>query len=122
MLFRSKLSFGGAAYSTSEGIELDWIVREDEYRALYEEALDAAKPGPAGYLVVPAEYLAAMKLATLRPRDYEDLMYLLGEPGVVDLEKAKRVVFDRLGGRFALDQFLAAAEEATWRRSRDQGA
>lgn len=116
------LSFGGYTFGTPMGIDLDWIVRDDDYRALYEEALEAASPGRDGFLVVAVEHLAAMKFATLRPKDYEDLMYLLGRPGLVDMEKARALVRRLLGGKFASDQFGAAIEEARWRWDRDHGA
>ena len=63
-----------------------------------------------------------MKFATLRPKDYEDLMYLLGRPGLVDLEKSIALVRRLLGGKFASDQFGAAIDEARWRWDRDHGA
>lgn len=117
---KAPLSFGGFTYGTPAGIDLDWIVRNDEYRALYEDALDAAQPQDDGLLVVPADYLSAMKFATLRPKDYEDLMYLLGEPGLIDLQAARNLVYRFLGGKFASDQFAAAIQEAQWRRAQDQ--
>ena len=46
------LSFGGYTFGTPMGIDLDWIVRDDDYRALYEEALHAILPGRDGFLVV----------------------------------------------------------------------
>lgn len=117
---KAPVSFGGVTFATPDGIDMDWIVREDEYRALYEAALEAAIPASGGFSVVTPEHLAAMKFATLRPKDYEDLMYLLGEPGVVDLERAGALVRRHLGGRFASDQFAAAIEEARWRHERDK--
>ena len=116
------LSFGGYTFGTPMGIDLDWIVRDDDYRALYEEAIEAATPGRDGFLVVAVEHLAAMKFATLRPKDYEDLMYLLGRPGLVDPGKARALVHRLLGGKFASDQFTAATDEARWRWDRDHGA
>lgn len=119
---KEPLSFGGVTFGTPMGIDLDWIVRADDYRALYEEAVEASSPGSDGFRVVPPEYLASMKFATLRPKDYEDLMYLLGRPGLVDLEKARGLVYRLLGGKFASDQFAAAIDEARWRWDRDHRA
>ncbi len=119
LIRREPLSFGGCTFATPAGIDLDWIVRDDEYRALYEEALEKSSPRGDGLRVVTPEYLAAMKFATLRPKDYEDLMYLLGRPGLVDPEKARALVYRLLGGRFASDQFRAATEEARWRWDQD---
>lgn len=112
-----RLSFGGTAFASPSGIEIDWIAREDAYRALYEESLEQARARRDGLPVVQVEHLATMKFATLRPKDYEDLMFLLGKPGLVDIEQARTIVFRTLGGQFALDQFTAATEEARWRAS-----
>ena len=113
-----ELSFGGVEMQSAEQIPVDWIVRRDEYSGLYEEALDCAAAGPHGLPVVRPEHLADMKFATLRARDYEDLMFLLGEPGLVDVEAARQLVYRRMGGRFARDQFDSAIEEARWRAER----
>lgn len=58
---------------------------------------------------------AAMKLATLRAPDYEDLMFLVPRLDPAELEETRGIVFERLGGKFARDQFDAAVEEARWR-------
>lgn len=110
------LSFGGFRYKTLEGIDVDWVVRKDEYEALYEDTFAHRKP----YLdiqISDLEHLAAMKFAAQRPNDYEDLMYLLVHPDL-DYEKARDLVYRFVGGRFATDQFDAAREEARWRASK----
>ncbi|MBI4612305.1 MAG: hypothetical protein HY720_01720 [Planctomycetes bacterium] len=109
------LTFGGSVLETPEGIDVDWIVRSDEYEPLYDEALDAAVSAEGDLLVVRPHHLAAMKLAALLPKHYEDLMFLLGRPGLVDLDRAREVVHRLVGGKFARDQFDAALEEARWR-------
>jgi hypothetical protein len=110
-----KITFGGEVLVGKEGIDVDWIVRNDEYAALYLAALNSARESEDGILVVTPEYLAVMKFAASRPKDYEDLMYLLGQPNLVGIKKATNLVYRFLGGRFAVDQFQAAVEEARWR-------
>src|SRR5580698_1698656 len=38
------LSFGGLRLSTTAGVQCDLIARNDEYKELYDEALDKAEP------------------------------------------------------------------------------
>ncbi len=110
-----KITFGGEVWTGKEGIDVDWIVRSDEYETLYLAALDSARESEEGLLIVTPEHLAVMKFAAGRPKDYEDLMYLLGRSRLVDIKKATNLVNRYLGGRFAVDQFSAAVEEARWR-------
>jgi len=115
MLKRNILSFGGVAYDTPIGVGVDWITRSDEYAQLYDAVLDASVSTKHGIKIARPEYLVAMKMAASRPKDYEDLMWLLGAPGLVDVTKAREIVRAFLGGRYAVDQFNASLEEAKWR-------
>lgn len=100
---RKRLTFGGSG-GTVEGVPTDFIVRDDEYRPLYEEALDTAKFDPKlGCRVVRASYLAAMKLAARRDKDELDLKTLL-ENKVLPLKETKSVINEHLG-RYAEDEF-----------------
>jgi hypothetical protein len=81
-VLEKRLSFGGRRGSVDD-VEVDIIVREDRYNGLYQDALDAARPlnsvsrGERCLWVVRPEHLAVMKLAAGRPKDEDDLQYLL---------------------------------------------
>ena len=84
----SLLVFGGYQSHTPSGVPVDWIVRSDDYKNVFEEAL--AHPMHAEELAVPVvapEYLVAMKMVARRRKDEVDLEMLL-ELGVVDEAKA----------------------------------
>lgn len=110
------LTFGGSAHQlpTDAGpVPLDWILRNDDYEALYEEALLHATSGPDGIPRIRPEYLAAMKFAARRAKDETDLLWLLKQ-GKVDIEAARRIVKRHVGGRFGLDEFDSFVTEAEW--------
>lgn len=113
----SPLTFGGYQTHTPGGVPLDVIIRDDDYAAVFSEALDYARrfegvPVP----VVSAEYLAVMKMVARRPKDAIDLEWLLSS-GAVDIDKARRMV-KRLLGSYAVDDFNATADIAEWRKTR----
>jgi hypothetical protein len=110
------LSFGGTVFKTPHGIDVDWIVRADEYQGLYEAALGSAEE-VEGLPVISIEHLAVIKFGAGRPKDYEDLMFLLVHADL-EFKKARKLVHKFLGGKFAVDQFDAALDEAKWRASR----
>jgi hypothetical protein len=99
---------------------VDWIVRSDDYQELYEEALRNPRwiegvPVP----VVAPEYLLAMKMVARRRKDELDVETLL-ELGVVDTEKALKLV-KRLLGAYAADDLRAHLQMAEWNRLRAKG-
>lgn len=111
------LEIGGVQIKTAQGVEVDFVDRNDEYRALYREALAAARPHPGlgGVRVVPAEFLAAMKLAVGREKDLGDLAFLLATPGVLDYAKTRKVVATHLGV-YAARELDGYRETAAWER------
>ena len=114
------LSFGGYQSHTPSGVPVDWIVRSDDYQELYEEALRNPRwiegvPVP----VVAPEYLLAMKMVARRRKDELDVETLL-ELGVVDTEKALKLV-KRLLGAYAADDLRAHLQMAEWNRLRAKG-
>ena len=109
------LNIGGVVYQWTKCVPVDWILREDDYVALYKDALDNSLLHGRGFRLVSPEHLAAMKFAAQRQKDYDDLMWLLQQDGLVNSDKARRIIFRFVGGRFAADQFDAAVEEARWR-------
>jgi hypothetical protein len=114
------ISFGGVKFVSPGGIPVDWIVREDEHAHLYADALENAVVLDNIPTVTP-EHLAVIKLSTGRPKDYDDLMYLLQEEGLVDVARARRIAYQYLGGKFAADEFNSALLEARIRKESEHG-
>jgi hypothetical protein len=117
------LSFGGSQVSAPNGVPVDLIVRDDDFRQLYEHALDEAINRPSvPCLVVRAEYLAAMKLAVRRPWDVGDLHWLITAKGILDRDLARRIVRKYVGGQFAVQEFDREVEEAEFEAERERRA
>lgn len=114
------LSFGGRRYMSPEGVEVDLIVRKDHFRGLYVEALDHAAETEDGLPIVSPEYLAVMKFAAGRPKDEDDLVWLLQQPGLVDREKALDIAEHTMGGPFAREAFQSFLDESDWRSERER--
>lgn len=108
---------GNTSVGTNVLVPVDVIVRDDEFANLYTAALDHVLDMGAPLPVVEPEYIAAMKLVARRPKDEEDLAFLV-TAHVIDLGKAERVIRKHLGGAFAAREFRASVEEAIWRASR----
>jgi hypothetical protein len=111
------LSFGGEQTEAPNGVPVDLVLRDDEWRGLYEEALDKAHgvKGVTARVVLP-EYLVAMKMVAGRPRDHEDVAFLVTS-GEVNRERARKVLRKHLGP-FAVLDFDRAAEQAEFLASR----
>ncbi len=112
------LSFGGYQSHTTGGVPVDWILRDDDFAAVFDEALDFPQriDGVSVNVATP-EYLVIMKMIAGRPRDVLDIETLLGL-GVVDLDKARSIA-KRLLGAFAEKTLLGIIEVAEWKRSRE---
>lgn len=128
-----KLAFGGVQGVTASGVPVDLIVRDDDYRDLYEYALEIAKPMEGVPIpVVPAECIVAMKLVADRPlhqgvpgsirsilrrtKDLADLEFLILDSGL-DYTKARAIV-RQYPGRYAADELDRYRDSITWERSR----
>ena len=113
------LSFGGVQTTSPSGVPVDLVVREDDYRGLYEEALEKAVQveGLPVLLVLP-EYLAAMKMAAARDRDLLDLEFLL-RARAVDAAKARHIIYRHLGP-YAAQELDRLVDEVEWKRHRDE--
>jgi hypothetical protein len=111
------LSFGGKSGFGPSGVPVDLIVRDDEYAALYREALEKSRFSRTLEMsVVRPEYLTAMKMAAGRPKDEIDLLFLLTSDKV-NLPVAREIVLQHLGV-YAAREFDAILLEAQWRKSR----
>lgn len=118
------LTFGGIRTHIGS-VPVDLIDRADDYAGLYDEAVQYARDIPEGVegaRVASPEHMVAMKLAA-GPRDDKDLpdlRHLLTQPGLLDYDKARRIVRRHLGvyGAEALDAIRAEAEWMVARRRR----
>lgn len=111
------LTFGGEKLRAPNGVDVDVIVRDDDYADLYQEALEnSIRVSGVDAPVVRPEYLAAMKMATGRHgKDDTDLEYLIGS-GVVDVGWA-RVIINRHLGTYAAQEFDSTVEIVMWKKS-----
>ena len=111
------LSFGGYATHAPNGVPVDMIVRDDDYTDLYLEAIRyAVKVDGVPIPVVSPEYLAAMKMASARDKDFIDLGFLL-QKEKVNVKQARSIVRKHLGA-YAAQEFDGMVEEAEWMRTR----
>lgn len=84
-----KLSFGGESYRVAvEGDEItvDWIVRDDEHAAFYENALRDALEVKSGLKIISPEWMVILKHLAGRPKDQLDLTWLLERNDLVKRE------------------------------------
>ena len=110
------LSFGGVQTESPNGVPVDLVLRDDDYAALYEEALvRAVDLQDAPMPVVRLEYLAAMKMGAGRARDGADLEWIILRSGA-DLSAVRRIVKQYLG-LYAAREFDRLVEEARWKSS-----
>lgn len=105
------IKFGGNSYRAQNGAEVDLIVRNDNYRALYEDALVNLVITPEGISIVTPEHLAAMKLVAARDTDIMDLKWLIKQEGILDLRKIRGIIF-RFLGQYGQDRFDDYFEQA----------
>lgn len=105
------LHIGGDTYQAPDGAKLDVIVRNDDFTALYQEALANALPTPEGMPIVAAEYLAAMKLGAGTDKHILDLKWLI-KSGLLDVKKTETIVYRTMGGKFAQDSFRKIVDQA----------
>lgn len=81
-----QLRQGGERYNTpteKKTVAVDWIIRKDEFKKLFEEALkEAVKIG--GVPILTPEWLVILKFIAGRFKDQEDAVFLLSRQGLVD--------------------------------------
>lgn len=113
------LSFGGIHTTSPSGVPVDLVVRDDDYRSLYEEAIERAVLVPElPVALVSAAHLAAMKMVAARDRDTLDLEFLI-RTGALDLPATRAVIRAHLGA-YAADEFDRLVDEVEWKRHRDE--
>lgn len=99
-----ELEMGGEAYDVrsdeEKEIEVDWIVRADDKKEVYEAALAGATSTEDGLPIITPEWMVILKYLAGRGKDQIDLMWLLREEGLVDRELVKQHI-SSLFGRYA---------------------
>ena len=96
------LSFGGKTIKV-DGVPVDIIVRDDEYEALYEDAL-LRRVHLHGLPVVRARHLATMKIVSGRSKDIQDLHFLIRKALPTQREAMRKTVVQFLGTGIEFDQ------------------
>ena len=97
------LSFGGERYAVKIGkktIDVDWIVRRDNYKDFYKQALADAVTLSNGVKIVSAEWLTILKYIAGRGKDDLDAIWLLQQSGLVNRQKIKRNLIKVAGETF----------------------
>ena len=98
-----KLQMGGEAYQLQSGekdIKVDWIIRDDDRKEVYEAALAGATSTEDGLPIITTEWMVILKYLAGRGKDQIDLLWLLREEGLVDRELVKQHI-NSLFGRYA---------------------
>lgn len=87
------IGFGGESYEVTVGkkkIHVDWIVREDNYRDYYVQALRDATLLKNNLKIITPEWLAILKYIAGREKDLDDIVFLLRQNGYVKRELIKQ--------------------------------
>ncbi len=118
------LAFGGDIYEVSNEritTTVDWILREDEKKIIYDEVIKDLKT-ILGVPVITPEWLVIVKIAANRSKDDEDIAYLLGQDGLVDrslIERHYRRLFN--GAAFGyIDHFANLCLMADFMKARNR--
>lgn len=77
-------------------VPIDWILRNDDAKKLFEKALSEAVWIDDLPVVTP-EYLVIMKFIAGRFKDQEDAVFLLSQPDLVNREKVKNIIIEVFG-------------------------
>ena len=115
-----RLSFGGGSGKLDKcGVPVCFIVRDDDYKKLYEEARRKAVPlsGTRIKIITP-EHLSVLKLVAKREKDEEDLKKLI-RMKKINLRETRDIIKRQIS-RYALDDFNSYVEEVEWRRVSDR--
>lgn len=93
------LSFGGERYEIEIGgetIDVDWIMRRDNYKELYRQALADATAIKQSKIITP-EWLVILKYIAGRGKDRLDILWLLQQKNLVKRKVVKRNIEKVLG-------------------------
>lgn len=94
-----KLRQGGERYSikaAKRDVHVDWILRNDAFKKLFEIALsEAVKIN--GVPVLTPEWLVILKFIAGRFKDQEDAVFLLSQKGLVDRKSIEEKIIKHVG-------------------------
>lgn len=94
-----RLKQGGERYNTETDekvVTVDWIIRNDEFKPLFNEALKAAVKINDVPVLTP-EWLVILKFIAGRFKDQEDAVFLLSRNGLVDRNLIKEHIIKTAG-------------------------
>ena len=94
-----QLKQGGERYqadTAKKAVSIDWIIRNDEFKALFQEALSEAVKIDDLPILTP-EWLVILKFIAGRFKDQEDAVYLLSRKGLVNREVIKEKIIKHFG-------------------------
>jgi len=123
---KRQLEFGGQIYSVRIGdveIEVDWIVRTDDKKPVYDAALDDAEMTEYGFPIITPEWMVILKYLAGRGKDHIDLTWLLQQPGLVSREKVLSLIESLMGPMafWAKQDMESVFMEADFRKQREKG-
>jgi hypothetical protein len=90
---------GGERYiiqTNKKAVAVDWITRKDEFKKLFEEALNEAVTIDGVPILTP-EWLVILKFIAGRFKDQEDAVFLLSQTGLVDRAAIKKKIVNHFG-------------------------
>ncbi|MEQ1603738.1 MAG: hypothetical protein ABL999_02620 [Pyrinomonadaceae bacterium] len=93
-----KLRQGGERYSiktTKRDVFVDWILRNDSFKKLFQVALSEAVKINDVPVLTP-EWLVILKFIAGRFKDQEDAIFLLSRPGLVDRRLIKEKIIKHI--------------------------
>ncbi len=94
-----RLKQGGERYNTETNekiVTVDWIIRNDEFKPLFKEALKAAVRINDVPVLTP-EWLVILKFIAGRFKDQEDAVFLLSRNGLVNRDIIKENIIETAG-------------------------
>lgn len=94
------LKQGGVRYEVETGdrkVSVDWIIRRDEAKKYYDQAL-AEAVSLEGIPIISPEWLVILKYIAGRFKDTEDAIFLLSRKDLVDRRKIKDLIV-KISGR-----------------------
>lgn len=94
-----QLKQGGERYKTETDkkvVSIDWIIRNDEFKALFQDAFAEAVKIDDIPILTP-EWLVILKFIAGRFKDQEDAVYLLSKKGLVNREATKEKIVKHFG-------------------------
>lgn len=96
---RGLLRQGGERYiikTNKKAVVVDWIIRKDEFKKLFQEALNEAVE-INGVPVLTPEWLVILKFIAGRFKDQEDAVFLLSRKGLVNRNLIKEKIIKHFG-------------------------